>query len=165
MPGNILFNIWDNPYAAISYWSNFAQVHTYTFNGFVSSQGTFHSQQSLDYGSQLVGGVSPGKGGKTHIGLPVFNSVKEVFTTSHSSWKLPICGIYITFALISLFRQKRAQGQMPLSFMSPLLSLQRQSLRLSMQRCLSLCASLKVYPSKTWWESNTGSCARAPPDL
>lgn len=41
-------------------------------------QGTFHSQQSLDYGSQLVGGVSPGKGGKTHLGLPVFNSVKEV---------------------------------------------------------------------------------------
>ncbi|XP_016119996.1 succinyl-CoA ligase subunit alpha, mitochondrial-like, partial [Sinocyclocheilus grahami] len=39
--------------------------------------GTFHSQQSLDYGSQLVGGVSPGKGGKTHLGLPVFNSVKE----------------------------------------------------------------------------------------
>uniref|UniRef100_A0A672KSG8 Succinate-CoA ligase, alpha subunit n=1 Tax=Sinocyclocheilus grahami TaxID=75366 RepID=A0A672KSG8_SINGR len=37
----------------------------------------FHSQQSLDYGSQLVGGVSPGKGGKTHLGLPVFNSVKE----------------------------------------------------------------------------------------
>ena len=41
-------------------------------------QGTFHSQQSLDYGSQLVGGVSPGKGGKSHLGLPVFNSVKEV---------------------------------------------------------------------------------------
>ncbi|KAF0037382.1 hypothetical protein F2P81_010256 [Scophthalmus maximus] len=43
----------------------------------VLTLGTFHSQQSLDYGSLLVGGVSPGKGGKTHLGLPVFNSVKE----------------------------------------------------------------------------------------
>uniref|UniRef100_A0A671WXS2 Succinate--CoA ligase [ADP/GDP-forming] subunit alpha, mitochondrial n=2 Tax=Eupercaria TaxID=1489922 RepID=A0A671WXS2_SPAAU len=49
-------------------------IHPFTLH---AAQGTFHSQQSLDYGSQLVGGVSPGKGGKTHLGLPVFNSVKE----------------------------------------------------------------------------------------
>jgi len=78
--------------------------------GFTGKVGSFHSQQALDYGTTMVGGCTPGKGGSEHLGLPVFNNVKECMDATQANASV----IYVPPPFAAKAILEAVEAEMPL---------------------------------------------------
>lgn len=91
--------------------------------GFTGKEGTFHSEQMIEYGTPLVGGVTPGKGGETHLGKPVFNTVADAVKLAGADTSI----IFVPPAFAADAIQEAAEAGIKIS-----------------------CASRKVFRFRTW---------------
>src|ERR1039457_1943620 len=82
--------------------------------GFTGSEGSFHASQMIDYGTNVVGGVTPGKGGSEHLELPVFNTVEEGVKATKAN--VSIIFVPPAFAADAIFFFKEAGTQVVLPF-------------------------------------------------